>query len=89
MTTAGTRRRLTDGTFDQPAGPIGSVAVQAMQFNTGVVVVGGANVVAAAGTRRGVYLAAGASFVCDVDDLADVWVDATVSGEGVTFTWQA
>jgi hypothetical protein len=51
-------------------------------------VVGGSTVVAAAGTRRGTPLAANesVSFNCDPTLL---WLDATVNGEGVSFSYEA
>jgi hypothetical protein len=42
--------------------------------------------VATIATRTGVPLAAGDSIVLQIDNLADIGLDATVSGDGVTFT---
>ena len=63
------------------------VIVTAETDNTGIVVVGGSTVVAALATRRGVPLAAGDSVTLTIDNLADVFVDATVSTDGVTFVY--
>lgn len=68
-------------------GPLDSVAVQALEGNTGAVVVGGNTVVAALETRRGIALSAGQVVTLATDDLSDVWLDAMVSGEGVTYTY--
>lgn len=92
--TAGTRCKLNAGTgagsvSDSPGGPVKSVAVTAILANTGIVVVGGPNCVAALATRRGTPLAAGQSYAVDTDDLGDVYVDAMVSGEGVVFSYSA
>jgi hypothetical protein len=89
--TAGTRVQLSAGTWDAPSGPVTSIAITAKSTNTGTIVVGGPNVVAAAGSRRGTPLAAGSSVSFDTDDLQDIWIDATVNGEGVTgsFTYKA
>lgn len=62
-----------------------SVAVQALSTNTGTVVVGGSDVVAAAGTRKGIALAANDVVSVDTDDLGEIWVDSTVNGEGVNY----
>lgn len=79
---AGTREALAASTACK------WVSVTAKQTNTGVIVVGGTSVVAASGaTRRGTPLAAGDSFSFQIDNLNDVNIDATVSGEGVTYTY--
>lgn len=79
---AGTRVQLVNAAI---VSTVRSVLVQALSANTGVIVVGDSQVVAAAATRRGVALTAGQSVTVDVDDLSDVWIDATVAGEGVTY----
>lgn len=88
---AGTPRSLagTGSTFTDPAGPISGVAVTAETDNTSIVVVGGSDVVAALATRKGTPLSAGQTAWFPVDDLSDVYVDALVNTEGVTFTWAA
>ena len=63
------------------------VDIQAELDNTGVIVVGGSTVVATAATRRGIALRAGDSYCLEVDNLADVYIDAEVNGEGVTYTY--
>lgn len=67
--------------------PIRLVEIQARPENTGVVVVGASTVVAAAGTRRGIALVPGQSVALRVKDLSEVYVDAAVSGEGVSFVY--
>lgn len=64
-----------------------AVAVQALATNTGVVAVGGSNTVraAAAAAQNGIILSAGQSVSVDTDDSSDVWIDAAVNGEGVTY----
>lgn len=81
VTTAGTPVALAASTTCK------RVVVVAETDNTGTIVVGGTGVVAALGTRRGVPLGPGDAFELDVDDLADVWIDSTVSTDGVTFTY--
>ena len=63
------------------------VDITAETDNTGVIVVGGTTCIALLATRQGTPLNAGDSYSIDIDDLADVFIDATVSGEGVTFTY--
>lgn len=85
VTTAATRETLVPSTV-----PCKSVVVTAKQTNTGTVVVGGSSVVALSGaTRRGTPLNAGDSVSIDIDDLFKVYLDVTVSGEGVTYTYTA
>lgn len=84
VTTAGTRETLAASTA------IHSVTITAKQTNTGTVVVGGSTVVAASGaTRRGVPLNAGDSITIDIDNLSKIYLDVTVNGEGVTYTYTA
>ena len=63
------------------------VDVTARINNTDVVVVGASTVVAASGTRRGVPLLPGATYTFYPTDLADVYIDSVVSGEGVSFVY--
>lgn len=81
VTTAGTALALATTT------PCKKVTITAETDNTGIIVVGGSTVVAALATRRGTPLNAGDSYEVDIDDLADVYLDTTVSGDGVTFTY--
>jgi len=67
--------------------PCRKVLVQACPENTGVVVVGASTVVAASATRRGYALVPGADVVLTVKDVYSVYVDAAVSGEGVSFVY--
>ena len=79
VTTAGTAVRLSSEAAE-------SVAVTALSTNTGTICVGGPEVVASAGTRAGTPLAANQTATFDTDDVADIWIDATVNGEGVSYT---
>jgi len=81
VASAGTAEALAASTACQ------KVDIQAELDNTGIIVVGGSTVVAAAGTRRGIALRAGDSYEFEIDNLADIYIDATVNGEGVTFTY--
>ena len=64
------------------------VTIMAELDNTDVVVVGGSTVVAALATRQGIPLTAGMSVTLDLNDLYEVWLDAVVSTEGVTYLYQ-
>jgi hypothetical protein len=80
VTTAGTRVALASSTACK------EVVITAETDNTGIVAVGAAaTVVATIATRTGVPLAAGDSITLQIDNLADIGLDATVSGDGVTF----
>lgn len=63
--------------------------VHAYSANTGKIAVGGSGVNASGtvGTGTGGALAAGESIMLPVFDLANVYIDATVNGEGVRFTY--
>jgi hypothetical protein len=67
-----------------------TVTIQALSTNTGKIAVGGAKVVAAVGTKaapktEGVLLNAGDTISLDIIDTADIWLDATVNEDGVSF----
>lgn len=81
VTTPGTAVALAATT------PCSWVQVTAETDNTGVIVVGRSTVVAALGTRRGTPLNAGDSVTLPCDDLANVYIDATVGTDGVTFLY--
>jgi hypothetical protein len=87
VTTAGTAVRLAASTT-----PAIWVAVQAKTTNTGVICVGGSDVLAA--TKNGTCLTAGqAVLFAQIPgiqyDLNTIWIDSTVNGEGVgvTYVW--
>lgn len=85
VTTAGTAVALATST------PAKWVTLQAYRSNTENIAVGasGVDASATAGTGTGVTLAAGESITLPVDNLADVYIDATVNGEGVRYTYGA
>lgn len=63
------------------------VVVQAQTDNTGLIAVGATGVDATVATGTGIILSAGDSIPIPCDDLANVFVDATVSGDGVRFIY--
>lgn len=81
VTAAGTREALGSVTTCR------KVTVQAELDNTGVVVVGGSSCVATLASRRGLALEAGDSEDFYVLELADLYLDVTVSGDGVTYVY--
>lgn len=87
VTTAGTAVALASSTA------IVSVTITALSTNTKLVVIGGEkDVVAEAAKRSGTPLAAGASVkfgeeLDAIDDLGSIWLDAEVSGEGVSYSY--
>lgn len=80
VTTAGTRVALssTSLVYDE-------VTITAETDNTGIVVIGGSTVVASLSTRQGTPLNAGDSRSYQNVDLAKVYIDSTVNGDGVTW----
>ena len=83
VTTAGTRVALASSTACK------QVTITAETDNTGIIVVGGSTCVAALATRRGTPLFPGDTLSLDIDNLADVFLDSTVSTDGVTYTYLA
>lgn len=82
VTTAGTRVQMTaTSTLCR------KLDVVAETDNTGIVVVGASTVVAALATRRGIPLNAGDFYSMEIDELTRIWIDSTVSGDGVTFSY--
>lgn len=81
VTTAGTAVTLGSSTSCK------AITITARLSNTGIISVGGSTVVAASGSRRGTPLGAGDSITLEINDISLVYIDATVSGEGVTFTY--
>jgi len=61
------------------------VVLTAEVDNTGDVVVGGSTVIAALATRRGSPLAPGDSATFITNNLKNIYIDAMVSGDGVTY----
>ncbi len=82
VTTAGTKVLLSSASI-----PCKEVIITAELDNTGVIVVGDTTVVAALATRRGVPLSAGDSYVATIADVGRLYIDSTVSTDGVT--WMA
>lgn len=80
VTTAGTRVQLVTAST-----PVKQVIISGLSENTGIVVVGGSAVVAAVATRQGYPLRAWDAVAFDIDDLIDLYIDSTVSGEGVSW----
>ena len=70
------------------SGSCTKVIIVAETDNTGCVVVGASTVVASAATRRGVPLFAGEKVEVNCTNLNQVYIDATVTGEGVTFLYE-
>ena len=81
VTTAGTDVALGAST------PCKKITIQAQTDNTGVIAVGSSGVDATIATGTGVLLSPGDVFELEIDNLADVYIDATVSGDGVRYTY--
>ena len=76
VTTAGTQVTLVTASI-----PCREVVIQAKATNTDYIYVGGSDIAAG----DGVQLDAREGLTLDVDDAFKVWIDAGVSGEGVTY----
>lgn len=63
------------------------VIIQAQTDNTGIIAVGAVGVDATVATGNGVALAAGESVSLPANDLVNIYIDATVSGDGVRYTY--
>lgn len=84
VATAETREQLTTTSTS-----ILWVIITAETDNTGVITVGGTGVIGKLSTRIGTPLEAGRSATFPVDNLTDIWLDTTVNGDGVTYTYGA
>ena len=82
VTTAGTAVQLSTTSVGAS-----EVIITAETDNTGIIVVGTSTVVAALATRKGTPLLAGESLVIAIDDLNKIYLDTTVSTDGVTYQW--
>ncbi len=82
---AGTREALAGSTACKRV----LITAETDNSPTGVVVVGSSTVVASLSTRRGFALYAGDWCEIETDNLADVYLDSTVSGDGVTFVYNS
>lgn len=80
VTTAGTRVQL-----ETTSRLVNFIIITAETNNTGNITVGASTVVAALTTRRGTPLNAGDSVSLGGVDLAEVYIDSTVSSDGVTY----
>lgn len=67
---------------------IKEVILTAEISNTNIVCVGGSGVIAAEATREGTPLYPGDSMTINTSNLANVYIDSMVDGEGVTYTTQ-
>lgn len=81
VTTAGTDVALAASTACK------RVTVQAQTDNTGKIAVGATGVDATVATGNGILLNAGDAYEFEIDNLADVFIDATVNGEGVRYVY--
>lgn len=81
VTNAGTDEALAGSTTCK------RVVIQAQTDNTGYIAVGATGVDATVATGNGALLTPGASIEIDIDNLADIFIDATVSGEGVRYSY--
>jgi len=63
------------------------LVIQAQTDNTGYIAVGASGVDATVASGTGVLLAAGESVTLLCDNLTDIYIDATVDGEGVRYTY--
>ena len=81
VTTAGTDVVLAASTVCK------KVTIQAQTDNTGLISIGGTGVDATEATGTGVILYPGDSYEIDVDNLEDIFIDSTVNGEGVRYSY--
>lgn len=81
VTTAGTDVVLAGSTACKRA------IIQSQTDNTGLIAVGASGVDATVATGTGIILYPGDSIEIDIDNLADIYIDSTVNGEGVRYTY--
>lgn len=83
VTTAGTAVTLAASAASK------EVTITAELNNTGTVTVGGSTVVDATATRQGSPLYPGDTITIATDNLTEVYIDAEVNGDGVTYSYLA
>ena len=81
VTSAGTDEALAGSTACK------RVVIQAQTDNTTGIAVGGSGVDATIATGTGVFLNPGDAFELEIDNLADVFIDALTNGEGARYTY--
>lgn len=81
VSTAGTDEVLASDT------PCKKLVIQAQINNTGYIAVGGSGVDATLDTGTGIVLTAGDVFILQIDNLSDIYIDSTINGEGVRYTY--
>jgi len=81
VTTAGTDVVLANSTTCK------KLDIQAQTDNTGLIAVGASGVDATVATGTGIILNPGDVYSLEIDNLADIYIDATVSGDGVRYTY--
>lgn len=81
VTTAGIAERLVASSL-----PVAWVDIQALR-NTQYIAVGTSTVVVAVGIERGTILGPEVPVRYENIDLYDIWLDAEIDGEGVSFTY--
>jgi hypothetical protein len=77
-TTPGTAKQLTSAKCS-------GIVIQALETNNDLIAVGGAAVVAAAGSQKGNLLEPGQEITIYVTDADRVWYDVRTSGHGISF----
>lgn len=85
------RKIVTTAGISVPLGTsstIKQVTITAEIDNLGMIVVGGIGVIADLATREGIPLFSGDSRTIEIDDISKVYIDSTVNGEGVTYTYK-
>lgn len=65
------------------------VFITARRNNQGEIVFGGSNAKAAIGVRVGTPLSPGDTQIVEINDLSKVYIDAEVSGDGISYTYEA
>lgn len=83
VTTAGTSERISATNVN-----CRRVTFMALLTNTDNIVIGSSTVIASEATRNGIPLSAGQSITLDIEDLYNWYIDAVVSGEGITYLYQ-
>jgi len=81
VTTPGTAVALAGSTV------IKEVTITSELNNTGTITVGGSTVVDAEATRRGTPLYPGDSFTLKSDNLSEIFIDAEIGTDGVSFSY--
>tara|TARA_R100001594_G_scaffold150426_2_gene211541 strand:- start:1602 stop:1991 length:390 start_codon:yes stop_codon:yes gene_type:complete len=87
IVTVGTSAMQLDGGTDTYDVSCKRIDMQANSANTGDIYIGSSNAIQADGDAGGIKLSAGDFYSMDIDNLDEIWIEATTSGQKLNFIY--